>query len=64
MGVRRCYGMLYTHPTTAGLQMPYTPHLNSKSLPDQTFDDAVAIAIGRTSGSSPALLCASDAVVG
>ena len=38
--------------------------LDLQSLPDQTFNDTMAVAIGRTSDASRHTLCVSDVVVG
>lgn len=58
MGILQCYGMLYVHPSVNRAAWSYMLHLGSKNLPGQTYNDTVAMAIGRKSAlSSYTMMC-------
>jgi len=52
MGVLRRYGMSYTYLSVNRGWGSYMLHPDSKSLPSQTFNDTVALGVGRKPGPS------------
>ena len=50
MGILQRYSMSFAHPFINRARGPYMLHSDSKSLPSQTYNDTVAMAVGRKSG--------------
>ena len=58
MGILQRFGTSYVHPSINRAGGPYILHPDSKSLPDQTYNYTLAMAIGRKFSLSPhPLMC-------